>query len=213
MNSEDKLVTKKGNVMSVADYESWTRKKREADKAKQMRLYSAIRKVYWDYMYDGNTHEDSVKLLKSENGYHGRSVNMALNSGNMTALAKVEFSTKALVLQEKEEAALDAEIEHLDSLIAEALDADVDKHFDISGKSGSREHDDIDWLPRDEYIMRLNQRKRKALKETLDSMKVFKDNKTDVNVIITPEEHANRIKDGMGKFGVEIKSDFEVEDD
>ncbi len=211
-SNNDKLVTKKGNVMSVADYKSWERKKIEEQKAKTMKLHAAIRKNYWDYMYDGVKHEDAVKLLKSECGYHGKSVNIAVNGGKLTGPAKVEFATKALVLQEREEKALDDEIEHIDSLIAEAYGEGIDQTFSIKGKSGARGVDDIEWLPRDEYIMRLNQRKRKAIKDTVDSLKVFKDDKSDVNVIITAEDHAARMKDGAGKFGIEIKADYKVEE-
>lgn len=213
INDSDKIVTKKGNVLTVAEYNSWTRKQFEAQKAERMRNYKVIRNLYFDYMADECDDKSAREQIRDVNGYSMKSINVALNTGKMNAIATVEFSAKALVLQEKEEAALEAEIEHIDSLIAEALVEDTDKRFNVKGKSGAREIDDIDWLPRDEYIMRLNQMKRKAIKDTVDSLKVFKNDNTNVNVIVTQDEHAKRMKDVAGKFGIEITSDYEVKDD
>ena len=46
--------------------------------------------------------------------------------------------------------------------------------------------------------------RRRAIKDTLDSLKVFKSDKSNVNVVITENEHMDRLRSGLEKFGVEV---------
>lgn len=207
--NETKIVTKKGNVLTASEYHNWTRKQLEVSKAERMRKYSIVRKIYWDYLYDGISDKDARGLLKSQHKFHGKVINGALNTGTMNAVASVEFAAKALVLQEREESALNSEIETIDMLITEALESNKDKRYTLKGKSNSRDTDE-DWITRDEYIIRLEQRKRKAIKDTIDSLRVFKSDNTEVKVIVTQEEHADRMRKSAERFGIEIKSNYKV---
>lgn len=200
----DKIVTSKGNVMTASEFQEWQRKTWDEQKRERNRKYDAIRSLYWDYMNQECDDEAARKNLHEVNGFPTKSINVALNTGRMNAKATVEFSAKALSLQHREEEALNDEIKTINGLIQEALDAPVTDKFVLKGRTTSRGDED-EYLPRNEYILRLEQRKRKAIKDTMDSLKVLKNENTQLNVVITDSEKEAQWRKGAEKFGLEIK--------
>ena len=82
--------------------------------------------------------------------------------------------------------------------------------YKVASKDTARGEEDK-LLSRNEYLIEMLQRKRKAIKETLESTKVFRGQRDTTIVIVTPEERQKRFLGGFDKFGVEVVID-KVED-
>ena len=204
----DKVVTKKGDVFTGAEYNGIQRKDRE----ERMRLRNALRNDYHKYRNQGMTDEETRTEIMEVREVSKTVLNNALNTGNMNAKATVEWSAKMLTLQAKEETFLDDELEMLDHIIEDVLSQPPTAMFTVEVSNLGVRGSTMKQIPRDEYLLLKMREKRKAAKETLDSLKVLRGSDMNVNIIVTDAERDERMRTGLGKFNVEIDADFEVKD-
>jgi len=197
----DKVVTKSGVVMTASEYNKFlSQKSRSLEK-----LRMALCNDYYLYCSQGYSDAEARDLIVSRREVSLEKVNNAINamSRRFNPKMRVELEAKALVLQAREEQALNEELNFLGDLIDRVLDADVNDEFVVESNTGDRGYS-AKSLPRDEYLRKLLNDKRKAVRDTLDSLKVFKSDKSNVNVVITENEQMDRLRSGLEKFGVGV---------
>lgn len=198
----DKIVTRSGNVMTASEYNKFI-----SGKAKELdRMRTALCNDYYRYCGQGYSDKEARQLISERREVSLVKVNNAIDamSRQFNPKVKVELEAKALVLQMREEQALNDELDFLNELIERVMSGEVDEQFLVESNVGDR-GGSSKLLPRDEYLRQLLKDRRNSIKQTLDSLKVFKNDKSNVNVVITENEQMDRLKSGLEKFGVEVK--------